>query len=328
MTETMNNQTTKQALVGAVALALQAGTLLAQSGTGEGKATAVDPALAAQLDPPTCPAWARVAVPEWVRPFQGPAGAPEAFRAKSGFYASGVAGIDRYQANNFIWYRPETAEFLYKGYTPLEAGYRKGLLPGYEAVVSRYTAGCATDTEKALALLTRAIPDVSRHPTMPPLAPRDPPTRADRNLDDEALLASGRGWCNEQARVFIRLCQVSGIPARMIHLWGQNHTIAEFYADGRWVMADATNLFVGRDPDGKLLSAAECHDGGVGQHHYAESKVRQMREMAGWPRERLGFPDEASASRWRVEAVKLQVDELAARPIRFGVINYPLPTGK
>lgn len=199
----MINETTKQALVGAVALALLAGTLLAQSATGEWKTAAADAALAAQLDPPTCPAWARVAAPEWVRPFQGPAGAPETFRAKSGFYASGVAGIDRYQANNFIWHRPETAEF---------------------------------------------------------------------------------------------------------------------YADGRWVMADATNLFVGRDADGKLLSAAECHDGGAGQRHNAESKVRQMRDMATWPHARLGFPDEASAAAWRVEAVKLQVDELAVRI--YAILGY------
>jgi hypothetical protein len=43
-----------------------------------------------------------------------------------------------------------------------------------------------------------------------------------RNLDDEALLASGCGWRNEQARVFIRLCQVNGIPARMLHPGGDS----------------------------------------------------------------------------------------------------------
>src|SRR6185369_9136064 len=101
-----------------------------------------------------------------------------------------------------------------------------------------------------------AMPQFFRHPKMPPRASS---VRADRNLDDEALLASGCGWCNEQTRVFVRLCQVAGIPARIVHLFGQNHTVAEFHADGRWALADATNIFVvpAREGTERLLSAAQ-----------------------------------------------------------------------
>jgi len=113
-----------------------------------------------------------------------------------------------------------------------------------------------------MALLTRAMPALLRHPGIPPLGRPVPP---DRNLDDEALLESGSGWCNEQARVFIRLCQVMGIPARMIHLFGQNHTIAEFYAEDRWIMADTSYFFAVPGKDGTWLSAAACHDRGEGQ---------------------------------------------------------------
>ncbi len=275
-----------------------------------------------ERNPSNCPAWARVEVPRWVKPYQGVNGAPERFRSKKGYYGGPCEGIDRYQANHFVWYTPETAAFLYKEYTPVEVDYRKGTLPGYEALAAKHTAACKTETEKGLALLTRAMPEACRHPGMPPLGPATPPNR---NLDDEALLASGCGWCNEQARVFIRLCQVSGLQARMIHLFGQNHTITEFHADGQWVQADASNFFAAAGKDGRLLSAAECHDGGVNQRHYAEAKVKRMRELCSWTFAALGFPDEASAQSWRDAISKLQVDELAVRPINFGVMNCPLP---
>ena len=277
---------------------------------------------APERNPPDCPDWAHVETPEWVKPFMGINGAPEAYRPKKGLYSSGTAGIDRYQANQFIWYRPETAEYLYSEYTPLEVGYKKGTLPGYEALAAKYTAGLKTDTEKGVSLLMNALFTSCRHPTMPPLGESVPP---DRNLGDEDLLASGTGWCNEQARVFIRLCQVSGMQARMIHLFGQNHTVAEFHADGKWAVVDATNLSVAKGDDGKLLSAAECHDGGAGQRRYAEAKVARMRELMALPADALGFPDEASAAKWREGAAKLEVEELAVRPVYFGVINNPLP---
>jgi len=40
------------------------------------------------------------------------------------------------------------------------------------------------------------------------------------------------------------------------------HVIAEFHADGRWCMADASYLCVFPDADGRLMSAAECHGPG------------------------------------------------------------------
>jgi hypothetical protein len=200
-------------------------------------------------------------------------------------------------------------------------GHKAGALPGYEKIAVKYTAGCAKDTAKAVALL-KAMPEFFRHPTMPPLGPS---VRADRDLDDEALLASGCGFCNEQARVFIRLCQVCGIPARMLHLFGQGHTVAEFYADGRWALADASNFFVVPGKDGQLLSAAQCHDRGEGQRRYADAKQRRMLEIAKMPDEDLARGGAAAAAKWREKNSQPFADELATRAVGFGVVNYPLP---
>ena len=40
--------------------------------------------------------------------------------------------------------------------------------------------------------------------------------------------------------------------------------------------------------------------------------------------QQLGFADETQADRWRATA-RIDVDELASRAVKFGVINYPLP---
>ncbi len=274
-------------------------------------------------DPPNCPAWVKVPVPANMRPYMGKNGLPAPWGNKKAPLATSVQGIDRYQANHFIVYRKETADFLYSDYTPTSVDYKAGLLPSYEAVVNKYTNDQMTDTEKALALLTQAMPNVFRHPTMPPIGQS---VTADRNLADEALLKSGCGWCNEQARVFIRLCQVAGMQGRMIHLFGQNHTITEFYADGRWVLADASNFFVARDKEGNLLSAADCHDGGAGQLAYAKAKKKRLMELAAMSDEALNLPH-GKAERFRAHCRSFDVEALANRDdLVFGVINYPLPS--
>jgi hypothetical protein len=275
-----------------------------------------------ELNPTNCPAWAKEAKPDWVKPFMGFSGTPVSWRPGKKIFGSATQGIDRYQANQFVFYRPETADYLYKDYTPLQVNYKAGTLPAYEKVAAAYTAGCKTETEKAVALLTKAMPAVFRHPGMPPLGPAVKPSR---NLGDEALLVTGCGWCNEQARVFIRLCQVLGIQARMIHLFGQNHTVAEFYADGRWALADASNFFVSPGQDGKLLSAAQCHDRGDGQRAYAEAKQKRMRELAAMTDEQLGFKDPAAAVKFREQGNSPMVEELAVRTVGFGVMNCPMP---
>ena len=196
------------------------------------------------------------------------------------------------------------------------------MLPTFEEVSAKYTVGCKTETDKALALLLKALPIVFPHTNAPPAGK---PVTGTRNLDDEALLQSGCGWCNEQGRVFIRLCQLNGMPARLIHLFGQHHTTAEFCADGKWAFSDVTFGFVARGKDGKLLSVAESHDQGEGQRYYAQAKAKRMRELAAWTDEQMHMTP-ARAAAFRDNALSFDPDEFSARKdLAFGVMNYPLP---
>ena len=76
----------------------------------------------------------------------------------------------------------------------------------------------------------------------------EPTTGLDPRSRRTILLKSGAGWCNEQAHVFVRLCQVADIPAHMVFLFyadnRSGHVVAEFHADGRWAMADTSWLCV------------------------------------------------------------------------------------
>ena len=278
-----------------------------------------------EFNPPDCPDWAKETLPAHIQPFRGRNGMPSPYRERDYPLGREVRGLDRYQANQFITYRPETAKYLYEEYTPLRVNYRRGLLPTCEALAAEVTAGCRTETEKMLALLTKGASRV-KHPAVPPCGAFVP---GDRNLDDETLLKRGLGWCNEQARVFIRLCQINGIPARICHTHYSDtttgHCIAECYVAGRWRMADASWFCVFPGPDEQLLSAAQCHDGGAGQQHCGLAYYRRMQELLKLSDADLNFASQQAAAEWRQSVAGQTADDFARKMHCFSLINYPLP---
>jgi len=289
------------------------------------------------FDPPDCPAWAKEELPPSIRLYRGRNGMPSPFNERNYALGMSVRGVDRYHANQFVMYRPETARYLYTDYTPLEVRYRSGLLPTYEKLAAEITTPDQSPLEKAVSLLIRGASRL-RHPHMPPYGPE---VRPDRNCDDESLLKSGVGPCNEQARVFIRLCQVCGIPARVIQLFYSDtksgHCIAEFYAEGRWRMADASWLSVFSNANEQLLSAEECHDQGEGQKRAGLAYFKRIQELLALSPEELGLGDEhvsahggpnhlgeTNIQNWTRISTK-SAQTLAEELQWFGVMNYPLP---
>ena len=108
-------------------------------------------------------------MPVWVQPYLGKYGLPAPFPQQKNALGNCTAGVDMWQANHFVGYCAETARYLYEAYTPTTLQYRKGPFPLCEKIVAQYTAGLTTDREKALALLTRAIPELIAHPSHPAL---------------------------------------------------------------------------------------------------------------------------------------------------------------
>ena len=260
------------------------------------------------------PEWAKEDLPDWIEPHI----------MKQ--IVKNVAGIDRYHSYFRIKYNEETAKFLYEDYTPAKVNYIKGTLPSYEAIVHKYVSDVETDKEKAIHLLTKVMPIITKHPSNGLSVPCSLYVPGNRAFDDKNLLADGILWCNEQARVFIRLCQVAGIPARYVFLGyseesgGGAHVVTEFYADGHWSMADASDFFVHPHPDGHLLSAAECHDKGEGQKYAEIALQNKFRELSEESDENLGCTAEKNRRRFR-ELSESDVNRYG----HFEILNYNLP---
>lgn len=287
-----------------------------------------------------CPEWAKETAPIWVQPYLGKYGLPPPYPHQKAALGNCTAGIDMWQANHFVSYRAETASFLYGSYTPLKVNYRKGTFPMLEQIVERYTAGLTNDQQRALALLKRAVPELMAHPCIPPYSADCPPDRA---LSEEDLLRSGLGWCNEQARVFARLCQVAGIPARLIFLFysdNDGHVITEFYTDGKWHMADASWGCVFPAADGQLMNAAECHANDANKDWVHKAYVARGHELLSESDDFLvgrrylavtnatekaqKISENAHSLRAELQAGK-SADKLAHKLWAFGVMNMPLP---
>jgi hypothetical protein len=285
------------------------------------------------------PDWAKETVPDKYRPFLGRFGLPEPFASKPSTLGGKVEGIDRWQANRFVVWRPETAAWLYDGYTPTKVDYRPGLLPAYEKLAREYAGAATGNIAKAEALLTRALPERIPHATVPPVGAG---CTADRALLDEPLLASGCAFCNEQARVFIRLCQVCGIQARMVFLFYADkqtgHTTAEFWTGEKWAMVDVSWYVLFPGPDGKLMTTAECHGSLPNRAAMAEAYYKRMGAIIALGDEQIagravpaGTPDRAAVLRAKAETLRTYVREfhnkkyLAIHLWEFGLLNYPLP---
>jgi len=164
-----------------------------------------------------------------------------------------VEGIDLDQPMNAILVTDETIPILYgPDYSPTRLRY----IPGSRPMLEKIAAGLpdSTERERANAAMAWIIEHVP-HPYMNGFVAKN------RALTEEELIESGAGWCNEQARIFIALCEVMGIPGRMCFLGHRNglcgHATAEAYIDGKWAWFDPTFNVRVELPDGTLGTAAE-----------------------------------------------------------------------
>ena len=149
-------------------------------------------------------------------------------------YLPGEIDYDQ-PARQMIRLTPETAKYLYSEYTPLETHYEPGTRPKLERFVEMVASKRKTDREKALAVLKWTYRRASF------------PGRFRQDLrvvggTEEDLIERGFTYCNEISRVFVTLCQIAGVPARMTFHWTTcgrfGHSLAEAHFDGKWQLCD------------------------------------------------------------------------------------------
>ena len=143
----------------------------------------------------------------------------------------------------------ETYPVLYAVPSPVR--YIKGSRPWLENYLSPIAESGKSETEKALAVM-RICRD--SYKTIRPGLWFYGGT-------EEEMLKKGEIYCECLARLFCGLCEVLGIPARIITHIGGGHLTAEVYADGKWGYIDSRTGMYFYLPDGRLASLKElCED--------------------------------------------------------------------
>jgi transglutaminase-like putative cysteine protease len=184
-------------------------------------------------------------------------------------HASG--SVDRVLMEEAIRLCHETASFLYDEYTSKLAGYRPGSRPELEAHAGRAVAGCRTSEEvvRGIACFTARLGEGTDEEDIESLR---------FGGTEEEIISRGSDWCTDVARVACVLCQVVGVPARIVNLFDltsaySGHVVIEAYRGGTWCLVDPITAELHRNPDGSLASAwhlmtgprpADCEQGWSG----------------------------------------------------------------
>ncbi len=143
---------------------------------------------------------------------------------------------------------PQTAEFLYRSYTPKRTTYAAGSRPELEDIVRRATSRAETPADKALALM-RFCRDAHLE------AGREP--SHDEYVyggTEEELIARGEWLCEGLSRLYVPLCEVAGIPGRILYHVIGGHVTAEVFV-GSWAYVDPRMGVYFRKADGSFASA-------------------------------------------------------------------------
>jgi hypothetical protein len=135
----------------------------------------------------------------------------------------------------------KTADYLYTRFTPLKLRYKPGSRPFLEKVLTAVVRPSMSGKEKFLAILRRC---------------RDNRDAASPKIQffggtEEELVKRGAIMCNEISRVFVVLCQIAGLPARLVASHITGHMMAEVFVDGCWAWCDPMKgLYMLRDDGG------------------------------------------------------------------------------
>ena len=202
--------------------------------------------------------------------------------------------------NQMIRLNARTRDFIYGDYTPLRAGYEAGTRPKLERHVAMAVSNARDQRDRALAVMEWANRKVT------------PPRGVKKELavhggTEEDFLERGYGVCNEVSRVFVTLCQVAGIAARMTFHWSEDgrygHSLSEAYVEGKWTLFDAEINVSGFSVGGLQANCWEMMTDPSTAKAFDGIVTREMLDLLG-----LGDPSGRYSDLFRV----------------MGVCNYPI----
>jgi len=186
--------------------------------------------------------------------YQGISRFSRAYRVMAENDTHAPGSVDRVLLNEMVRLCPETAGYLYNRFTPTKVSYKKGTRPVLEKYVEEISSACNNEEElvDGVARFTSGLGEA-----------------ADVDIDsmlfggtEEEIIERGSDWCTDVARVGCILCQVVGLPSRIVYLADtekayHGHAIIEVFRAGAWGAVDSVTSVVYRHPSGKPASTLD-----------------------------------------------------------------------
>ncbi len=99
---------------------------------------------------------------------------------------------------------------------------------------------------------------------------------------EEAMIERGEILCEELARLMVALCEVAGLPGRLVlHCVGGHYT-SEIFADGKWCYMDPRMGIYFLKSDGRVASIAELIDSPQIMEQQPVSVQKDVVAYANW----------------------------------------------
>lgn len=155
--------------------------------------------------------------------------------------------VDFQLRQNQIILCPQTAELLYSKEMVPKTSYSPGSRPELEKLVAGLTANCKTTQEKVLAVI-RYCRDLKNKPTK-----KWGPGFIFGGTEEQ-LIEKGEDLCECLGRLFVTLCEIADIPARIVMHDIGGHITAETYIDDKWGYIDPKTGLYFLNTDGNIAS--------------------------------------------------------------------------
>jgi transglutaminase-like putative cysteine protease len=186
--------------------------------------------------------------------FTGTAHFGSAYKVMLENYPCASWTIDRWLGRTMVWVCNETADCLYRKFTPTSTTYRKGTRPELERVLAGVIGSSRTPE-----VIVQAVAGFTRDLNCP----------KNTNIEDivfggteEEIIARKSDFCGEHARVACALLQVAGVPSRIVILADtataySGHVMVEAFRSGKWGAVDSSTCVLYTKEDGEPATTWE-----------------------------------------------------------------------
>ncbi len=184
---------------------------------------------------------------DFFAPYRGIGQFGPAYRRMMEHDTHAPGSVDRVLTENMVRVCDQTAHLFYQTPISSTSAYVTGSRPTLETYISSIRTA-SQDPEQHIAGIVNVCQTVIQNSPDSLDAMRFGGT-------EEQIIERGTDWCTDIARVACVLCQVAGLPARLIYMANLKqaysaHAIIEAWRNGQWGAVDPIASIIYQTPDG------------------------------------------------------------------------------